>query len=75
MKETSQPNRKYIRLPDVVRDYGLSKTKAYNLIKEGKIRSCSLREPGQAKATRLFCVKSLEAYIESFLPQEKEVPA
>jgi hypothetical protein len=59
----------WMRVPEVVRGYGISRTKLFLLAKTRKIRSVSLREPGTARGTRLFCVKSIEAYIESFLPE------
>lgn len=60
----------WIRLPEVVRLYGLSRTKAIQLSQAGKIQSVSLREHGMTKATRLFNVASLEAFIESFISNE-----
>ena len=63
---------KWIRLPQVINCYGLSRTKTLQLAKDGKITSVSLREPGMVKATRLFLVESLDSYIESFLPSGKE---
>ena len=62
----------WIRIPDVVRLYGLSRTKAIQLSQAGKIQSVSLREQGMTKATRLFNVASLEAFIESFIPKETD---
>ena len=62
----------WIRLPQVTAIYGLSRTKAYQIAKEGKICSVSLREAGQSKATRLFNVESIESYINSFLPAKIE---
>jgi hypothetical protein len=59
----------WMRVPEVVRGYGISRTKLFLLAKTGKIKSVSLREPGTARGTRLFCVKSIEDYIESFLPE------
>ena len=59
----------WMRIPEAVRRYGISRTKFFLLAKDGKIRSVSLREPGTARGTRLFCAKSIEAYIESFLPE------
>lgn len=59
---------KWIRLPQVINTYGLSRTKTLQLAKAGKITSVSLREPGMTKATRLFLAESLDSYIESFLP-------
>lgn len=69
-QEITAPDLKpiWIRLPQVIAVYGLSRTKAFQLAKDGKITSVSLREHGQTKATRLFSVESLEGYINSFLP-------
>jgi hypothetical protein len=59
----------WLRIPAAVAQFGPSRTKLYQLIKEGKVRSVSLREKGMEKATRLIHAGSLRAYIESF---EKE---
>lgn len=56
----------WLRVPGAVRMSGISRTKLYQLSGEGKIRSVSLREEGQTKATRLFHAESLLSYIESF---------
>jgi predicted DNA-binding transcriptional regulator AlpA len=61
----------WIRLPQVTQCYGISRSKAYQLAKEGKVTSLSLRESSQTKGTRLFNVESLEAFIESFLPSNQ----
>lgn len=50
---------------------GCSRSKLWALAAEGKIRSCSLREPGMRQATRLFHVPSILDYIESFETKEK----
>lgn len=63
---------KWVRDKQAVAIYNLSRTKLWQLQKEGKIRSVSLTEPGMARATRLFDVKSIEAYIESFLPENQQ---
>ena len=44
---------------------GFSRSKLYELEKDGKIRSVSIREPGQKKGTRLFELESILAFIES----------
>jgi len=44
---------------------GLSKAKLYELAGNGCIKSRSLREIGQTKATRVFNLKSILDYIES----------
>lgn len=43
---------------------GLSRSKLYQLAGEGRIRSVSLREPGQIRGTRLFHLPSVLAFIE-----------
>jgi hypothetical protein len=43
---------------------GLSRSKLYLLGQEQKIRTRSLREPGQIKATRLFELRSILDFIE-----------
>jgi hypothetical protein len=44
---------------------GLGRSKLYQLAAQGKIESCSIREPGQVKGTRLFNLQSILAFIES----------
>ena len=43
---------------------GFSRSKLYELQQSGKIRSVSIREPGQTKGTRLFELASILDYIE-----------
>lgn len=61
----------WLRDKQVVAIYSISRTKLWMLAKAGKVRSVSLQEPGMTRATRLFCVKSIENYIESFLPENQ----
>jgi len=51
----------WIRAPKVGTEFytGLSRSKLYQLAGDGKIRSHSLREPGQIKGTRIFNLKSI----------------
>lgn len=73
--EIPEPNTnqaKWLRDKRAVATYGISRTKLWQLQKAGKIRSVSLTEPGMARATRLFDAKSIEAYIESFLPENQQ---
>ncbi|WP_411827641.1 hypothetical protein [Luteolibacter sp. AS25] len=62
----------WLRDKKAVATYGISRTKLWQLQKQGKIRSVSLTEPGMSRATRLFDAQSIEAYIESFLPKEQQ---
>lgn len=54
----------WIRLPEAVRLTGLSRSKVYELLSAGRIRSSSLRDPGQRHATRLIDRADLLAFIE-----------
>jgi hypothetical protein len=56
----------WIRPPKSGCDYwcGLSRSKLYLLAQERKIRSASIREPGQIKGTRLFELRSILDFIE-----------
>jgi excisionase family DNA binding protein len=59
---TTQPV--WLRLPEAVRLTGLSRSKVYELLAAGRIRSASLRDPGQRHATRLIDRADLLAFIE-----------
>jgi hypothetical protein len=73
MSKKSKPDRGTQALPVWVRapvrgpEYwtGFSRSKLYELAKDGKIRSASIREPGQKKGTRLFELRSILAFIDS----------
>lgn len=56
----------WLRIPDAVKLTGISRSKLYQLFTDGKIRSASLREPGQNHATRLIDRADLLRYINSF---------
>jgi hypothetical protein len=51
---------------------GLSRAKLYELAGAGKIRSVSIREPGQVKGTRLFNLESTLTFIESCAVEASE---
>jgi hypothetical protein len=57
----------WIRSPKAGSEFysGLSRAKLYELAAEGKIRSVSLRSPGQVKGTRLFLLESILEFIEA----------
>lgn len=56
----------WIRSPKIGPEHysGFSRAKLYDLAQHGKIRSVSIREPGQIKGTRLFNLPSILRYIE-----------
>jgi len=55
----------WIRVPEARKLTGISRSKMYELLAAGRVRSASLREPGQRHATRLIDRASLLAFIES----------
>lgn len=66
----------WIRAPRKGNEYfsGFSRSKLYQVAADGKIRSVSIREPGQIKGTRLFELKSILDFIErNAANAEKEV--
>ena len=54
----------WLRVPQAVQLTGLSRSKIYELLTAGAIRSASLRDPGQRHATRLIDRADLLAFIE-----------
>jgi len=55
----------WIRHKDVYRHFALGRTKTYELLASGKIKSVSLRKRGQRHGTRLISYDSLKNYLES----------
>jgi excisionase family DNA binding protein len=62
---SSQGTPVWVRVPQAVQLTGLSRSKVYELLAAGRIRSASLRDPGQRHATRLIDRASLLEFIES----------
>jgi hypothetical protein len=57
----------WIRSPKTGPEYysGFTRSKLYQLAEEGKIRSTSIRKPGQVKGTRLFHLGSILEFVEA----------
>jgi excisionase family DNA binding protein len=55
----------WLRIPQAVQLTNISRSKLYELVASGAIRSASLRNEGQRHATRLIDRESLLAFIES----------
>lgn len=70
---TDRPLPIWIRAPVRGSEYftGFSRTKLYELDKKGKIKSVSIREPGQDKGTRLFELRSILDFIDSRVAAQK----
>ncbi|MFT6862286.1 MAG: hypothetical protein ACJAVK_000843 [Akkermansiaceae bacterium] len=63
MKSEQRPE--WLRPKDISKYFGIGRTKAYELIAAGKVKSVSLRKRGQKHGTRLVSYDSLAAYLES----------
>lgn len=55
----------WIRPKDVPRLFGIGRSRVYEMIAEGRIKTVSLRQRGQKHGTRLISYDSLAAYLES----------
>jgi hypothetical protein len=51
--------------------YGLSRSSAYNLAAEGKIRTVSLRRPGTIRGRRLFDCASIRKFLNAHVQEPK----
>lgn len=55
----------WLRVNQVTHVFGIGRSKLYELLAEGVIKSASLRKRGQVSGTRLVSYDSCAAYIES----------
>lgn len=58
-------NPEWLRVREACQFSRLSKPKLYDLLGRGLIKSCSLRERGMVRGTRLISFDSLRAFLES----------
>lgn len=63
MNNQSRPE--WLRPKDVPSHFGIGRSKAYEILATGKVKSVSLRKRGQKHGTRLISYDSLAAYLES----------
>jgi len=61
----STPRPEWLRPKDIPKYFGIGRSKSYELIAAGKVKSVSLRQRGQKHGTRLVSYDSLAAYLES----------
>jgi hypothetical protein len=59
------------RWRDVERIFGIKRGTLYNLLKAGKVRSVSLRKPGQKFAVRLFHLQSIREHLYSRMENQE----
>jgi Helix-turn-helix domain len=63
MTDPTRPE--WLRPKDVTKFFGIGRTKIYELISDGKVKSVSLRKRGQKRGCRLVSYDSLSTYLES----------
>lgn len=55
----------WIRPKDVVARFGIGRTRLYALIAEGQVKSVCVRTAAEKRGTRLVCLASLRAYLDT----------
>jgi len=60
----------WVRPNQATKVFGIGRTKLYELIAEGKIKSVSLKARGTTRGTRLISYDSLADFIESHIEGE-----
>lgn len=55
----------WARPSDITRMFGIKRTTLWNLLKEGRIRSASLRQRHQIRGTRVVNIQSVRDYLEA----------
>ncbi|WP_035600833.1 helix-turn-helix domain-containing protein [Haloferula sp. BvORR071] len=67
--------REWIRPKEVIAGFGISRTRLYALIGQGKIDSVRLESPGEKQGTRIIRLASLNDYLETLLAEQQQQQA
>lgn len=62
----------WVRVPEALKQTGLSRSYLYERISSGEIRSACIRQRGAVRGLRLIHYPSLLAFIEKFVGEEVE---
>jgi hypothetical protein len=57
----------WLKVNDATKIFGIGRSRLYELISEGRIKTASLRARGNVKGRRLISYDSLAEYIEGFV--------
>lgn len=68
-------NSEFCRMGDLRRMFGIVRSTAYLLLKEGHITTVSLRRRGQARSVRLVSVPSVRAYLGRLMAEQSRPAA
>lgn len=69
-----EPRSEWLRPKEIPSYFGIGRSKIYELIAAGKVKSVSLRKRGQKHGTRLVSYDSIANYLES-LAEGGDLPA
>ena len=73
--QVNQPFKpEWIRIPDAIRTFGISRSSLYELIAAGEIKSTALRKRGAVRGIRIISFDSLAEYCER-AAQSQATPA
>jgi len=64
----------WVRIPDAMKFSGIGRSRLYELIEAGKIRSVCLRKREKLRGIRLVSIRSLRDFISSFDRDGREPP-
>ena len=62
----------FCRMGDLRKLFGITRSMGYLLMNEGKIRTVSLRRPGQKFSVRLVHLASVRAYLNGLMEQQSQ---
>jgi len=57
---------KWLRIPAAVKYSGISRSRLYELMAEGQIKSVCVRSKGNIRGVRLLSAESIDNFLESF---------
>jgi hypothetical protein len=57
---------KWLRVPGAVKYSGISRSRLYELMGEGQIKSVCVRSKGNIRGIRLLSAESIDNFLESF---------
>lgn len=60
----------FLRPEQVSQYFPMSRTTLYELMKDGKVKSCSVRKKGSPKGMRLISYDSLKGYFNGLVDQQ-----
>ncbi len=71
LEQEQEARPEWLRIPEAIKRFGISRTKLYELISDGDIKSVSLRKRGQVRGTRLISYDSMCDYLNNLADQQR----